>query len=80
MHGHDEISIRMLKICGKTICKLLKFIFRECLNTCLFLLEWKKANLVPVYEKGDKQCFKNYRPVSVLSICCKIFEKSSTII
>ena len=25
-HGHDQISIRMLKICGKTICKPLECI------------------------------------------------------
>ena len=74
-HGHDQISIRMLKICGKTICKPLECIFRECLNTGLFPLEWKKANLVPVYKKGDKQCLINYRPVSLLPICGKIFEK-----
>ena len=74
-HGHDHISIRMLKICGKTICKLLECIFRECLNTGLFPLEWKKANLVPIYKKGDKQCFINYRPVSLLPICSKIFEE-----
>ena len=35
----------------------------------------KKANLVPVYKKGDKQCLLNYRPVSLLPICGKIFEK-----
>ena len=40
-HGHDQISIRMLKICGKTICKPLEFIFPECLNTDLFPLERK---------------------------------------
>ena len=74
-HGHDQISIRMLKICGKTICKPLECIFRECLNTDLFPLEWKKANLVPLYKKGDKQCLINYRPVSLLPICGKIFEK-----
>ena len=74
-HGHDQISIRMLKICGKTICKPLECIFRECLNTGLFPLEWKKANLVPVYKKGDKQCLINYCPVSLLPICGKIFEK-----
>ena len=73
--GHNQISIRMLKIWGKTICKLLEYIFHECLNTGLFPLEWKKTNLVPVYKKGDKQCLKNYRPVSVLPICGKIFEK-----
>ena len=74
-HGHDQISIRMLKICSKTICKPLDCIFCECLNTGLFPLEWKKANLVPVYKKGDKQCLKIFRPVSLLPICGKIFEK-----
>ena len=42
---------------------------------CFFPLEWKKANLVPVYKKDDKQCLKNYRPVSLLPICDKSFEK-----
>ena len=57
-HGHGQISSRMLKICGKTICKPLECIFRESLNTRLFPLKWKKANLVPVYKKADKQCLK----------------------
>ena len=26
--------------------------------------------------KNDKQLIKNYRPVSLLSICAKVFEKS----
>ena len=38
-HGHDQISICMLKICGKTNGKRLKCIFRECLNNGLFPLE-----------------------------------------
>ena len=29
-HGHDQISIRMLKICGNTICKPLECIFQKC--------------------------------------------------
>ena len=74
-HGHDQIRICMLKICCKTICKPMECIFGECLNTGLFPLEWKKANLVPVYKKGDKQCLINYCPVSILPICSKIFEK-----
>ena len=35
----------------------------------------KKANLVPVHKKGDKQSFKNYRPISLLPICGKIFAR-----
>ena len=34
-----------------------------------------KANMVPVHKKGDKQVLRNYRPVSLLPICGKIFER-----
>ena len=37
--------------------------------------EWKKGNVVPIQKKYDKQCLKNYRPISLLPICGKIFEK-----
>ena len=61
-HDHDNISIRMLKICGVSICKPLEVIFRTCLNYGKFSEEWKKANVVPVFikvKKGYKQCVKN---------------------
>ena len=35
----------------------------------------KKANIVSIHKKGDKQLIQNYRPVSLLSIYGKIFEK-----
>ena len=38
-----------------------------------FPMEWKKANVVSIHKKNDKQCIKNYRPVSLLLICSKIF-------
>ena len=65
----------MLKICGVSICKPLEIISRSCLDHGKFPEEWKKANVVPVFKKGDKQCVKNYRPVSLLPICSKIFER-----
>ena len=55
-YGHDQISFCMLKICGETICKQLECMFRECLSTGIYLLEWKKDNLVPIIKKADKQC------------------------
>ena len=36
----------------------------------------KKTNVVPIHTKNDKQCIKKYRPLSLLPICSKIFEKS----
>ena len=33
------------------------------------------ASVVPVYKKGNKQILKNYRSISLLPICSKIFER-----
>ena len=73
-HGHDMISIRMLKICGESISKPLEIIFKSCIEKAQFPSEWKKANVIPVQKKGDKQVSRNYRLVSLLPICGKIFE------
>ena len=74
-HGHDEISIRMLKICGSSVCRPLQIIYKPCVDRGKFPQEWKKANVVPVHKKNDKQLVKNYRPISLLPICGKIFER-----
>ena len=74
-HGHDEISIRMIKLCATSISKPLSILFINCFKNQCFPNEWKKANIVPVYKKNDKQLIKNYRPVSLLPVCSKIFEK-----
>ena len=50
-HGHDNISIRMFKICGDTICKPLELIFKQALTTGVFPSEWKKGNIVPLLQK-----------------------------
>ena len=42
-HGHDKVSIYMIKICGKSICEALQLIFSQCIDTGSFQLEWKKS-------------------------------------
>ena len=74
-HGHHDISIRMLKLSQKSILKPLKLIFENCLGTRQFPDQWKKGNVVPIHKKGDKQLIENYRPVSLLPICGKVFER-----
>ena len=74
-HGHDNISVRMLKICDLAIIKPLSMIFRNCINNSTFPDLSKKSNICPIHKKVDKQIINNYRPVSLLPICGKIFER-----
>ena len=74
-HGHDQISIRMVQICDKAICKPLHLIFSSCIESGIFPTEWKKANVVPIHKRDDKQNVKNYRPVSLLPVFRKILER-----
>ena len=74
-HGHDDISIRMIKLCSKSVVKLLPMIFNNCIDTGTFPDIWKRSNKIPVHKKSDTQIIDNYRPVFLLSIFGKIFEK-----
>ena len=73
--GSDDISGQMLLICDDTVVLPLLIIFRSILETSIYPDQWKLANVVPIYKKEDKQLVKNYRPISLLPICGKIFEK-----
>ena len=53
-HGHDRLSIRMIKMCGNSICKRLSIIFNGCLKKGKFPSDWKKAHIGPAHKKRDK--------------------------
>ena len=74
-HGHDDISIRMIKICDKSLLKLLTILFQNSTKSSCYPVIWKRSNIIPVHKRNDKQLVKNYRPISLLPIFGKIFEK-----
>ena len=74
-HGYDDISITLLKIWDSSIMRALSIIFKNCLQTVTFPSNCKKSNVVHIHKKGDKQLVQNYRPVSLLPVCSKIFER-----
>ena len=74
-HGVDQISIAMLKLCGNEISKPLKIIFDHSMSIGKFPSAWKLANVQPVHKKNSRQLKCNYRPISLLPIFSKIFEK-----
>ena len=44
-HGCDDISIRMIKLCGKSFALSLKLFFQSSLEKCLFPVDWKKSSI-----------------------------------
>ena len=36
--------------------------------------DWKEADIVPLFKKGDRSRAENYRPISLTSLSCKLLE------
>ena len=65
----------MVKLCGNHLSVPLKIIFDSILVTGIFPDQWKEANVTPVHKKNDKQIISNYRPISLLPVLAKVFER-----
>ena len=53
-HGHDDISIRIIKICEKSILKPLILFFKNSTKSSYYPDTWKRSNIIPVHKKNDK--------------------------
>ena len=73
--GHDGISARMLKSTGLAIVPSLTRLFNLCLSEGKFPTSWKKADVIPLHKKDNKDVCNNYRPVSILPVVSKILER-----
>ena len=38
-------------------------------------LDWKEANIIPLFKKGSRNKLENYRPLSLTSVICKLLER-----
>ena len=72
--GPDQIAPRVLKEIATEVAPVLTKIYQASLTTGTVPADWKKANIAPVFKKGEHYNPANYRPVSLTSIPCKILE------
>ena len=73
--GLDRIPSKLLKMAASIIAPSLTSIFSKSILTGLYPNDWKAAKVTPLLKKGIKSDPNNYRPISVIPVVSKVFEK-----
>ena len=73
--GFDNVPAQLLKDAADVIANPLAYIFNQSLSLGVFPEMMKVAKVTPIYKKGQKNVPGNYRPISVLPLLAKVFEK-----
>ena len=72
--GVDCISPRILSLGSPALAEKVTKLINFCILNRLLPSEWK-ARLTPVFKRGIDSDKANYRPVSILTLLSKVFEK-----
>ena len=71
--GVDGLSPKILK---ETVEQIVSHVhvFNMSLQEGIVPVEWKVANIIPLFKKGSRNKSVNNRPVSLTSVICKLLE------
>ena len=75
IRGHDSIPPLLFKKCGGSIATSHRNLFNNIKRLRKFPSAWKTGFVSPIYKDGDKREVSNCRPVTLLNIISKSFEK-----
>ena len=73
--GWDNIPSVILKPFIKEYIKRLTYVINKSFETGKFPNLLKIAKIIPIFKSGDKTMVSNYRPISVLPVFAKVYEK-----
>lgn len=67
--------ITIFKATAATVADHIAHLMNLSVNTGRFPALLKHASIIPVFKKGDPCNITNYRPISILSVFSKVFER-----
>ena len=73
--GLYSCPVKLLKLGGKLISEPLSLIFNKSIETGIYPNKLKIAKIIPIHKSDDETNPENYRPISLLSIFNRLFEK-----
>ena len=73
--GHDGLAPKIFRFLSHELSFPLSKLINTCIEEGYFPDFLKTARITPVFKNGDPTQFGNYRPISVLSVISKIFER-----
>lgn len=71
--GPDSIGNEFLKYGGGTLAKHIHHLFSKILQEKKVPDEWKDSHTIPIFKKGNKLLPENYRGITLLNTCLKLF-------
>ncbi|KAK4832222.1 hypothetical protein QYF61_021069 [Mycteria americana] len=73
--GSDGIHPRVLRELAEVLTKLLSILYQQSWLTREVPVDWRLANVTPIFKKGWKEDLGNYRPVSLTSVPGKVMKQ-----
>ena len=73
--GHDNLSGKLIKLISQEICIPLSIVINLSLESGIVPNATKLAKVIPIFKSKNCKLFENHRPVSLLPVLSKVFEK-----
>jgi hypothetical protein len=73
--GSLKLPIKFLKIAAMGLSAIIAELFNLSVSEGIYPTSLKLAKIVPIFKSGSRKLLANYRPISLLGLLNKIFEK-----
>lgn len=73
--GYDSVCTRIIKTCADELAPWLTYFVNACFTEGIFPSSLKITVVKPLFKSGERSDLNNYRPIALIPVLSKIFEK-----